>query len=94
MGVYYSWVNMDRREFIQCGDFDDSRCKLYQTIWYTDLEAAYNESAINDLEEYVKARIGIVSDFDVRNEINQGHTSQKKISPALRYRVELWLKYI
>lgn len=34
MGVYYSWVNMDRREFIQCGDFDDSRCKLYQTIWY------------------------------------------------------------
>ena len=34
MGVYYSWVHLDRREFIQCGDFDDSRCKLYQTIWY------------------------------------------------------------
>ena len=25
---------MDRREFIQCVDFDDSRCKLYETVWY------------------------------------------------------------
>lgn len=34
MGEYYSWVNMDRREFVQCAHFSDSRCKLYQTIWY------------------------------------------------------------
>lgn len=34
MGEYYSWVNLDRREFIQCGDFDDCLCKLYQTVWY------------------------------------------------------------
>ena len=34
MGEYFSWVNLDRREFIQCGDFDDGLCKLYQTVWY------------------------------------------------------------
>ena len=34
MGAYYSWVNIDRREYLQCGDLEDGRCKLYQMIWY------------------------------------------------------------
>lgn len=34
MGEYFSWVNIDRREYIRSGDFSDGMCKLYQTTWY------------------------------------------------------------